>query len=113
VGRGCPQGRGVEAKLMRTRTPAETLANGGRSRGRTAVRGEDAADGWGRPVSVPQREGLTSGTRSSVTAQRERGSARSAVVGRARMGRPAGQDPGRPLCKDLFLFLFMQFLFDV
>ena len=62
---------------MRTRTLAETLANGGRSRGQTAVRGEDAADGWGRPVSVPLREGLTSGTRSSVTAQRGGGSARS------------------------------------
>ena len=73
MGRRCPQGRGVEAKPMRTRTPAETLANGGRSRDRTAVRGEDAADEWGRPVSVPQREGLTSGTRSSVTAQREGG----------------------------------------
>ena len=95
---------------MRTRTQAETLANGGRSRGRTAVRGEDAADGWGRPVSVPQREGLTSGTRSSVTAQREGGSARSAVVGRARMGRPAGRFPGHSLHRTVFLFLFVQFL---
>ena len=94
---------------MRTRTPAETLANGGRSRGRTAVRGEDAADGWGRPVSVPQREGLTSGTRSSVTAEREGGSARSAVVGRARVGRPAGQFPGRPLRSFVFFFSFSPF----
>ena len=36
---------------------AETLANGGRSRGRAAVRGEGAADGWDLPVSVLQREG--------------------------------------------------------
>jgi hypothetical protein len=107
VGRGCPQGRGVEAKLMRTRTPAETLANGGRSRGRTAVRGEDAADGWGRPVSVPQREGLTSGTRSSVTAQRDRGSARSAGAGRARVGRPAAQFPDSPLHCVSFSFSFL------
>jgi len=42
---------------VRARAGAKTLANGGRSRGRTAVRGEDATDGWGRPVSVWLREG--------------------------------------------------------
>ena len=42
---------------MRTRAWAETLANGGRSRGRAAVRGEEEADGWDLPVSVLQREG--------------------------------------------------------
>ena len=106
MGRGCPQGRGVEAKLMRTRTPAETLANGGRSRGRTAVRGEDAADGWGRPVSVPQREGLTSGTRSSVTAQRE-GAARAARVQaeRAWAGLRAKFQAAR--CAKIFFFFFL------
>jgi len=42
---------------VRTRAWAENLANGGRSRGRAAVRDEDEADGWGLPVSVLQREG--------------------------------------------------------
>ena len=42
---------------MRTRAWAENLANGGRSHGRAAVRGEDEADGWGLPVSDLQREG--------------------------------------------------------
>ena len=41
---------------MRTRAWAETLANGGRSRGRAAVRGEEEADGWDLPVSDLQRE---------------------------------------------------------
>ena len=57
---------------MRTRTRAETLANGGRSRGSAAAREGEGADGWGLPVSVLQRgkgkEGLTGGTRPSVTA---------------------------------------------
>ena len=57
---------------MRTRARAETLANGGRSRGSAAAREEEGADGWGLPVSVLQREkgkeGLTGGTRPSVTA---------------------------------------------
>jgi len=44
-----------EARLVRTRAWAETLANGGRSRGRAAVRGEEA-DGWDLPVSDLQRE---------------------------------------------------------
>ena len=92
-------------KPMRTRTPAETLANGGRSRGRTAVRGEDAADGWGRPVSVPQREGLTSGTRSSVTAQRE-GAARAARVRAERVW--AGLRPSSQTAHcTVFLFFFL------
>ena len=55
MSRRCQRGREVEVKPMRTRTRAETPADGGRSRGRAAMRGEDAADGWGRPVSVPQR----------------------------------------------------------
>ena len=41
----------------RARAWAETLAIGGRSHGRAAVRGEDEADGWDLPVSVLQREG--------------------------------------------------------
>ena len=41
---------------MRTRARAENPANGGRSRGRAAVRGEDETDGWGLPVSVWQGE---------------------------------------------------------
>ena len=72
MSRGCQRGREVEAKPMRTRTRAETLANGGRSRGSAAAREGEGADGWGLPVSVLQREkgeeGLTGGTRPSVTA---------------------------------------------
>ena len=33
------------------------LASGGRDRGRAAAHEEGGADGWGYPVSVPQREG--------------------------------------------------------
>jgi hypothetical protein len=42
---------------LRVRACAETLANGGRSRGRATVRGGDEADRWDLPVSVLQREG--------------------------------------------------------
>ena len=57
MSRGWQWSREGEARLVRTRAWAENLANGGRSRGRAAVRGEDEADGWGLPVSVLQREG--------------------------------------------------------
>jgi hypothetical protein len=57
VSRGWQWSREGEARLVRTRAWAENLANGGRSRGRAAVRGGDEADGWGLPVSVWQREG--------------------------------------------------------
>jgi len=87
---------------MRTRTPAETLASDGRSRGRTAVRGEDAADRWGR-VSVPQREDLTSGTRSSVTSRR--GSSARAASARAELEWAGLRAEFRPLAA-VFSFSF-------
>jgi len=42
---------------MRTRARAEDLANGGRSRGRAAVRGGDEADGWGLPSASGRERG--------------------------------------------------------
>ena len=53
---GCQRSREGEAVLVRTRAWAKTLANGGRSRGRAAVRDREGADGWDLPVSVTQRE---------------------------------------------------------
>ena len=91
---------------MRTRAGAEDLAIGRWSCGSAVAREEDEADRWGRPVSVSQRGeegGLTSGTRSSVTAQRG-GSARSVHVGRAGVGRPAGRFPAARC--SVFLFPF-------
>jgi hypothetical protein len=57
MSRGWQWSREGEARPVRTCAWTENLANGGRSRGRAAVRGEDETDGWGLPVSVLQREG--------------------------------------------------------
>ena len=61
---------------MRTRAWAKTLANGGGSRGRAAVRDREGADGWDLPVSVTQREEEgESGERDPPVSGRERESA--------------------------------------
>ena len=57
MSRGCQRGREVKTELMRTRAGAEDLANGRWSCGSAVAREGDEADGWGYPVSVPQREG--------------------------------------------------------
>jgi hypothetical protein len=75
---------------MRTRTPAETLARGGRSRGRAAARVGDGTDRWGLPVSDHAER---------------KGGARSVRAGRVGMGRPAAQLPVRPL-RSVFFFFF-------
>ena len=75
---------------------AETLASGGRSRGRAAVRERERSDGWGYPVSGCVREGA---------------GARSVDAGRVGMGRPAAQFPGRPLCSAVFFFFYA--IYDV
>ena len=53
-------------------------ANGGRSSGSAAAREEEGADGWGLPVSVPQREGEGgSDERDPPVSDRVRGRARA------------------------------------
>ena len=98
---------------MRMRAGAVDLANGGRSRGRAAVRGRDEADGWGVPVSVPQREGRGGSNERdppvSDPQREEGGSARGARVGRTGMGRPAGRFPGHSLHSTVFLFFLCRF----
>ena len=76
---------------MRTRARAETLANGGRSRGSAATREEEGADGWGLPVSVLQREGEGgSDGRDPPVSDRVRGEARAQ--------RPRGPSADGPAC---------------
>jgi len=99
VNRGYQRGREVEAKLLRTRAGAEDLAIGGRGRGQAAVCGRDEADKWGLLVSVSQRgeEGEPDDRNPLVSVRVRGGSARSARVGRAGAGRPAGRFPGHSL----------------
>ena len=70
----------------------------------------------GATPSASRRErgegGLTSGTRSSVTAQREERT-HSVRVGHAGVGRPAGQFPGRPLRSIFFFFFLCSFLLHI
>ena len=106
MSRRCQRGREVEEELMRTRAGAEDLANGRRSYGSAVAREGGEADKWGLPVSGRRGErsgSLTSGTRSSVTAQR----------GGQRAQRPHGPRGSVPACEPFgwaspgcFLFSF-------
>jgi len=88
------------------------LTSGDRDRGKAAVHEGGGTDRQDPPVSVPQREGRGGpDERGPLVCPREgRGSARSACAGRARVGRHAGQVPGRPLRKKIF-FVFFFFFF--
>jgi len=96
---------------MRTRARVEDLANGGRSRGSAAVRGTDGADGWGIPVSVPQREGRGRGSDErdppvSDPQREERGGQRAQRPrGPSRGGPACGPISGRSLQQFFFFFL--------
>ena len=76
---------------MRAHAWAEYFANGGRSRGGAAAREGGGTDGWGYPVSVPQREGRgRPDERDPLVSDR--------VRGRARAQRPRGLGGSGPAC---------------
>ena len=95
---------------MRTRAWAKTLANGGRSRGRAAVRDREGADGWGHPVSVPQREGRGGPDERDplVSDRAERRAARAAPVWAVREWAGLRAD-FRPLAAVFFFFFLCSF----
>ena len=80
---------------MRAHAWAEYFANGGRSRGGAAAREGGGTDGWGYPVSVPQREGRgRPDERDPLVSDR--------VRGRARAQRPRGPGGSGPTCGPIF-----------
>ena len=97
--------------LVRTRARAKTLASGGRSRGRAAVRDREEADGWDLPVSVTQREeeGEPDERDPPVSDRLRKEEARAAPAWaeRGRAGLRA-EFLGRLRHSIVFLFLFMQ-----
>ena len=95
---------------MRMRAGAKDLANGGRSRGRAAVRGRDEADGWGIPVSVPRRgERGGSDERDPPVSdpQREEGAAHMARAWAEREWAGLQADFPATRCTVLFFFFFL------
>ena len=101
---------------MRTRAWAKTLATGGRSRGRAAVRVEGEADGWDLPVSVSQRgeQGEPDERDPPVSDHLRKKEARGAPAWaeRGRAGLRA-EFLGRSRHSIVFLFLFIQNLLYV
>ena len=97
---------------MRAHAWAEYFANGGRSRGGAAAREGGGTDGWGYPVSVPQREGRgRPDERDPLVSNRVRGRARAQRPrGPGGSGPACGPKSGHPL-QCLFFFLLCSFCF--
>jgi len=96
--KGCLWVRGRLGKLTRLTAEAESSPMACLSSPKPRRKEEDGADRRDLPVSDRVRR---------------RACARSARVGRAGAGRPAGRFPGLSLRRSVFLFLFMQFLLYV